>query len=113
MVFELPAALSLRLIYPNYAYGIAVILFGVFACCLSVAKSYAVVMILRLLIGLSEAYVQTGCVFLSLWYKRDELATRCGKQNDTDSWIQTELHSILLCFCTHCRSNERIDLVQC
>ena len=84
MVFELPAALSLRWFHPNYTYETAVILFGIFACCLSTARSYAVVMILRLLIGLSEAYVQTGYVFLSLWYKRNELTTRGGKHNETD-----------------------------
>ena len=90
MVFELPAALSLRWFHPNHTYGAAVILFGVFACCLSVARSYAVVMVIRLLIGLSEAYVQTGYVFLSLWYKRDELTTRCGEQDDTDPEISAE-----------------------
>jgi MFS family permease len=78
MVFELPAALSLRLFHPNLAYGTAVILFGLFACCMSVARSYATVMVLRLFIGLAEAYVQTGYVFLSLWYRREELTTRAG-----------------------------------
>ena len=79
MVFELPAALSLRIFRPGWAYGTAVVLFGVFACCLSSVKSYAPVMVIRLFIGLAEAFVQTGWVFLSLWYKHDELATRTGK----------------------------------
>lgn len=79
MVFELPAALSLRLIHPNVAYGGAVVIFGVSAACLSASRSYAAVMVIRLIIGLAEAYVQTGYVFLSLWYKRDELTTRCGE----------------------------------
>lgn len=79
MVFELPAALSIRMIPPNIAYGVAVMLFGVCAACLSASRSYAPVMVLRLMIGLGEAYVQTGYVFLSLWYKRDELTTRCGE----------------------------------
>lgn len=78
MVFELPAALSLRIIHPPYVYGTAVISFGICAACMSTAMSYAAVMVLRLLIGLAEAFVQTGFVFISLWYTKDELTTRCG-----------------------------------
>lgn len=78
MVFELPAALSLRVVHPPYVYGASVIMFGVFAVCMASARSYAPVMILRLLIGLAEAFVQTGFVFISLWYLPHELTTRCG-----------------------------------
>jgi hypothetical protein len=96
MVFELPAALSLRLIRPGWAYGTAVLLFGVFACCLSSVKTYGALLGIRLLIGLAEAFVQTGWVFLSLWYKHDELSTRTGTpprtpspdQNDTNGSIK-------------------------
>lgn len=92
MVFELPAALSLRRIHPNIAYGFAVIVFGVSAACLAVSRSYAAVMIIRLVIGLAEAYVQTGYVFLSLWYQRDELTTRCGK--DRTIFVRTFAHKV-------------------
>ena len=76
MVFELPAALRLRIFHPGWAYGIAVILFGLFSCCLSVAKSYGSVIVFRLLLGFSEAYVQIGLVFLSLFYLPNEMAKR-------------------------------------
>jgi hypothetical protein len=79
MVVELPAVLSLRIFRPPHVLGVAVMLFGVFATCLSAAKSYGAVLAIRLLIGLSEAWVQTGWVYLSLWYKRDEIATRSGE----------------------------------
>lgn len=79
MVVELPAILSLRVIPPNYVFGFAVIFFGIFSTCLSQSKSYAAVMNLRLLIGIAEAFVQSGWVFLSLWYRKEELATRTGK----------------------------------
>ena len=79
MTFELPAALSLRIFCPGWAYGTAVISFGVFACCLSTLKSYGPLLVLRLFIGLAEAFIQTGWVFLSLWYKHDEMATRTGR----------------------------------
>ena len=78
MVIELPAILALRVIPPNYVFGIAVMAFGVFSTCLSQSKSYAVI-VLRLLIGTAEAFVQSGWVFLSLWYRKEELATRTGK----------------------------------
>jgi MFS family permease len=78
MAFELPAALSLRIVHPPFVYGTAVVTFGVCAVCMSAARTYAAVMVLRLLIGLAEAFVQTGFVFISLWYTKDELTTRCG-----------------------------------
>lgn len=84
MVFELPAALSLRIFQPPHVYGIAIALFGAFACCLSIARTYAVVMVLRLLIGIGEAVVQTGFVYLSLWYLKDELATRYGMHSPSN-----------------------------
>ncbi len=79
MVVELPAILSLRVVPPNYVFGFAVISFGILSTCLSQSKSYAAVMIIRLLIGIAEAFVQSGWVFLSLWYRKEELATRTGK----------------------------------
>ena len=79
MVVELPAILSLRGIAPNVVFGLAVIFFGIFSACLSQSKSYAAVIILRLLIGIAEAFVQSGWVFLSLWYRKEELSTRTGQ----------------------------------
>ena len=69
LVFELPAALSLRLFQPNWVYGIAVIVFGILAASTSAVRSYAPIMVIRLLLGFSEAYVQTGFIFMSLWYR--------------------------------------------
>lgn len=74
--FELPAALSLRIIHPNWAYGGAVVVFGVLAASMAAVRSYAPIMVIRTLLGFSEAFVQTGFVFLSLWYRREELTTR-------------------------------------
>ena len=79
MVVELPAILSLRVIPPNYVFGLAVVFFGIFSACFSQSKSYAAVIILRLLIGIAEAFVQSGWVFLSLWYRKEELSTRTGE----------------------------------
>lgn len=78
MSFELPAALSLRVAHPPFLYGSAVIFFGVCTVCTSAARTYASVMVLRLLLGFGESFVQTGFVFLSLWYTKEEMTTRCG-----------------------------------
>lgn len=78
LIFELPAALSLRLYHPNWVYGIAVIIFGLLSASMTAVKSYAPIMVLRILLGFSEAFIQTGFLFLSLWYRREEVTTRAG-----------------------------------
>ncbi|KIW93256.1 uncharacterized protein Z519_05861 [Cladophialophora bantiana CBS 173.52] len=78
LVFELPAALSLRLFHPNWAYGTAVIIFGILATSMTAVRSYAPIMVIRVLLGFAEAFVQTGFVFLSLWYRREEVTTRAA-----------------------------------
>lgn len=79
MVFELPFSLLLRLVRPPVVFGSGVILFGIFACCIGSSHAYWAVLILRLFIGIAEAVVQTGNMYLSLWYQRDEIATRAGE----------------------------------
>lgn len=79
MVIELPAGLLLRICHPRYVIGGASITFGVVACCMAVAKSYASLMILRVLIGLAEAFVNNAFLYTSMWYRPDELALRTGK----------------------------------
>lgn len=78
MSFELPATLSIRVFRPNWVYGGAVVFFGLCALLTSEARSYASVMVLRLLLGFGESVIQTGFVYLSLWYTNKELTTRCG-----------------------------------
>lgn len=78
LVFELPAALSLRIFHPNWAYGTAVVIFGILATSMSAVRSYAPIMVIRVLLGLSEAWVQTGFIFLTLWYRREEMTSRAG-----------------------------------
>ena len=40
------------------------------------AKSYQAVAGLRVGVGVGEAFLQAGPLYLSLWYKRHEMATR-------------------------------------
>lgn len=78
MIMELPYGLALRVSKPAYLYGFSVLGFGVFSVCVAATKSYAPLMVIRLLVGCTEAAIQTGFVYTSLWYKPNELAVRNG-----------------------------------
>ena len=81
MLLELPAGLSLRYIHPRYVFSTALISFGTFAACLSVVDGYAGLMVLRVLTGLGEVFVNCGFIYISLWYRPSELALRTGSKN--------------------------------
>jgi hypothetical protein len=78
LIFELPAALIVKVFQPNLAYGFAVIAFGVLATSMTAVRSYAPIMVIRTFLGFTEAFVQTGFLFLTLWYRREEVTTRTG-----------------------------------
>lgn len=79
MVFEFPAFILIRRYHAPTVYALAVIVFGIAGLCTAYAKNYAQVLVLRLILGCGEATVQTSFLFVSLWYRREELSTRCGK----------------------------------
>lgn len=79
MLIELPAAMSLRYFHPRYVFGLALLAFGLFAAVIPPARSYGAIMTLRVLIGLGEAFTTNAYIFISLWYKPSELATRTGE----------------------------------
>ena len=55
--------------------SVALILFGLFSMLFTVSE-YAGVMVLRVLLGLAEAFVNNAFIYVSLWYKPNELALR-------------------------------------
>ena len=77
----LPGMLILRVIGPHRQIGGATAVFGVLVCCLAASKKYGTVLALRILIGVFQSLNQGISVYTSLWYKRDELATRGGVSN--------------------------------
>lgn len=79
MVIELPAGMALRYIHPRYVFASSLVIFGICATCLAASRNYAAVMVLRLLIGLGEAFINNSWIFISLWYKPQELSLRAGK----------------------------------
>ena len=80
MIIELPAGMALRYIHPRYVFAISLVVFGTCATCLAASRSYAAVMVLRLLIGLGEAFINNSWIFISLWYKPEEMSLRAGKR---------------------------------
>lgn len=43
---------------------------------MSIAQSWGVIAAMRVLIGCFEAFIQAGPLYLTFWYKRDQLAKR-------------------------------------
>lgn len=79
MVFELPALMLLRRFHAPTVYGVSIIIFGVCGLATAYAKNYAQAIVLRLFLGCGEATVQTSFMYISLWYRREEMNTRCGE----------------------------------
>jgi len=78
IICMIPSNIMLRVIPPHMFFGVPVILFGVFACAMASARSYGAVLTIRILIGGCQSFVQSLSTYASLWYKRDEVATRAG-----------------------------------
>lgn len=78
MVIELPCCLGLLYFKPGHQFGLATIAFGTLATCIAACNSYGSLIAIRFLLGLTEAFVQVGFVYLSLWYRHDEIALRCA-----------------------------------
>ena len=63
----------------QYVFGAAVLVFGLGAGLVPVAGGYAGLMVLRFLLGCGEGVLTMGFLYLSQWYKPEELALRTGK----------------------------------
>ncbi|KAF1817566.1 MFS general substrate transporter [Eremomyces bilateralis CBS 781.70] len=76
MIFMLPGNILLRKLTPHRQLGACAIVFGAFLLGMSGAANYATVLTLRIFIGASQAFIQGLSLYSTLWYKRDEVATR-------------------------------------
>jgi hypothetical protein len=52
------------------------IMWGMFSCCVVAAHTLGTMMALRFLTGAAEAFIHGTLIYLSFWYRYDELATR-------------------------------------
>ncbi|KAI0010755.1 putative pantothenate transporter [Xylariaceae sp. FL0662B] len=76
LVFQLPGTLLLRMIGPPRQFFLAMLVWGVITACTVKADGYAMMMVFRALVGAAEAFIQGSILYLSFWYRYDELATR-------------------------------------
>ncbi|KAK5994137.1 High-affinity nicotinic acid transporter-like protein [Cladobotryum mycophilum] len=74
----IPANLSIRFFKAHRQIGGCVILFATLSCCMAAAKNAASVLSLRILFGFVSTFLQALTLYTSLWYRRNELATRSG-----------------------------------
>ena len=73
-----PANLSQKRLKPNRSLGTAIVFFGLVCACMAAVKSYGALLALRILLGVGQGFLQLAPVYLSLWYRRDEVATRAA-----------------------------------
>lgn len=73
----------MKVVPAQWVFGGAVLLFGGSAALIAAIRSFAPLMVLRLLLGFGEATLSLSFLYLSMWYKPQELATRIGKQKPT------------------------------
>ncbi|KAJ9643658.1 hypothetical protein H2204_001803 [Knufia peltigerae] len=78
IVFQLPGDLFLRKVTPPIQLCLAMVSWGLVTTLLSQARNYATLAGLRVVIGAAEAFVQAAPLYVTLWYKRNELASRIG-----------------------------------
>ncbi|KAJ5650990.1 uncharacterized protein N7484_004713 [Penicillium longicatenatum] len=79
VVFEVPSNLVLARTRPSIFLPAIMVLWGVLTCLMAVIKSYAHLVVLRILVGSVEAGFAPGVLLvLSSWYKRTEQSKRFG-----------------------------------
>lgn len=80
IIFMLPANVCLRAprVSAPVVIGASVVLFGTFCAGLGGSQNYATVLVLRILVGSAQAFIQGLGLYFTFWYKRNELASRSG-----------------------------------
>lgn len=78
VIFMLPAVVFIRHLKANRQIGGCCIAFAVLSTCMAASKNAATILALRFFIGVASVFLQGISVYTSMWYKRDEIATRGG-----------------------------------
>ncbi|KAI8582476.1 hypothetical protein K450DRAFT_227361 [Umbelopsis ramanniana AG] len=77
ILFEIPSNLMLKKIGPSKWIPIVMITWGMVMCAMAAVKTSAGLLVARFFLGITEAGLFPGTIFyLSLWYTREEQATR-------------------------------------
>lgn len=80
----LPGNVGLRVLPPHCVLGGSALLFGAFLTAMAGAQGYETAISMRILIGSAQAFIQGLGLYCSMWYKRDEVATRGGECSKQD-----------------------------
>ncbi|KAL6249573.1 hypothetical protein RBB50_003426 [Rhinocladiella similis] len=75
-LFAWPGNIGLKYARPSRIFGCCALLFGAFLVAMAGSHNYATPLAMRILIGSSQAFMQGVGLYVTQWYKRDELATR-------------------------------------
>ncbi|KAK4234664.1 putative transporter [Achaetomium macrosporum] len=76
LLFELPGAVLLRVLTPPIQLGVALMAWGVATTLMTAAQNWQTIAGLRVVVGAFEGFVQGAPLYLTFWYKPQELATR-------------------------------------
>jgi MFS family permease len=76
IVFQPAGTFFLRVLTPPIQLGAAMVAWGVVTVCHVTAKSWVEIAVMRLFVGIAEAFTQGATLYLSFWYTSNELATR-------------------------------------
>jgi hypothetical protein len=74
----LPGNIILRKLGAHRQLGGAAVLFGAFVIGICGVNKFATVLILRFFVGATQGFIQGLTLYTTLWYKRNEVATRTG-----------------------------------
>ncbi|KAJ9629151.1 hypothetical protein H2204_008940 [Knufia peltigerae] len=77
-LFAWPGNIGLKYVRPSWMFGCCSLLFGGFLVAMAGSHNYATPLALRILIGSAQAFMQGVGLYVTQWYKRDEIATRSG-----------------------------------
>ncbi|KIW39102.1 uncharacterized protein PV06_08913 [Exophiala oligosperma] len=75
-LFAWPGNIGLKYVRPSWMFGCCSLLFGGFLVAMAGSHNYATPLALRILIGSAQAFMQGVGLYVTQWYKRDEIATR-------------------------------------
>ncbi|KAH8812947.1 major facilitator superfamily domain-containing protein [Xylogone sp. PMI_703] len=76
IAFQLPGTVLLKSIGPQWQFGGAMLLWGLFTTLTVLVSTAGSLQGMRFLIGFAEAFVQGAVFYLSFWYTYKEIATR-------------------------------------
>ncbi|KAK4168310.1 putative transporter [Cladorrhinum sp. PSN259] len=76
LVFQLPGSILVRVLTPPIQLGLALMIWGGATAIMTEGQNWQTIAGLRVVIGAFEAFINGAPLYLTFWYKPDELATR-------------------------------------